>query len=103
MRSPRRFELRHPEILDPDLLAQQSDFLSEAIALGLEPHPLVAAVHRPTATIRQGKLSQGQDVQDPRFDPGIPILGEWNLRESLPSRHFELPGTVVRLVLGRLA
>jgi len=64
MRSSRRLDLRHPEILDPDLFAQQGRFLFEPIALGPEPYPLVAAVSRPSATRDQSLLSQGDHVQD---------------------------------------
>lgn len=61
---PWRLDLRYAEILDPDLFAQQSRFLFEPIALGPEPYPLVATVRRPTATIDQSILSQGDHVQD---------------------------------------
>jgi hypothetical protein len=78
-------------------------FLFEPIALGPEPYPLVAAVRRPTATIDQSILSQGDHVQDGRFDLSRPGFGQRNLRNRLRPRHDLFPGNAVLRLPERLA
>jgi hypothetical protein len=103
MGPPRRFDLRHPEILDPDLFAQQGRCLFKPIALGPEPYPLVAAVGRPTATRDQSMLSHGDHVQEGRFDLSRPDLGQRNPRNRLRPQHDQFPGNAVLRLPEKLA
>jgi hypothetical protein len=92
VRSPLGVDLRHADILDAYLLAAQGHFLLEAVALGFQPNALLAAVGRPTATVGQGLLTQGDDVQDRGFDVGAPTLGERDFRLLVLAGHFRLQG-----------
>ena len=76
VRPPLGIDLRHPDILDAYLLPTQGHFLLEAIALGFQPNPLVAAVGRPATAVGQGILGQSDDVENSGFDVGAPSLGE---------------------------
>jgi hypothetical protein len=62
-------------------------------SLAWKANPLVGAVGRPTATVRQGILGQSNDVEDSGFDVCAPALGEWDLRLLVLAGHLDLHGT----------
>ncbi len=92
VRPPGWSHLAHPCVLDPKLLLTQGQFLLQAVVLGFQANPLVAAVGRPTATVHQGVLGQSNDVEDSEFAVCAPASREWDLRLLVSAGHLGLQG-----------
>jgi putative transposase len=73
----------------------QKGVLIRLIEFGFEPNSRVDAIHRPTATVGQGILCQGNDVENSGFDVYAPPLGERDFRGLALAGHLGLQGVAL--------
>jgi hypothetical protein len=76
MGSSEGFDLLHPGILDMELLSEELNFLPETILLRVVSQLGIQAFGRPSMGQRQGRASEGDDLNDGRADPAGPAPGK---------------------------
>jgi hypothetical protein len=82
----------HPDVFDSQLVFPEAQFLPESVVFSLKADALIGAIGGPTATVGQGILSEGHDVEDSGFDADVPALGERDLRRLGLTGHLDLQG-----------